>query len=102
MLPCKGLNRDVEVSLEFTQVDATLTIVLSPNLQFAKIASQTGLEFYLVNKQKRQRHSTSQICGNAEQRYILLCSVARHFQDTASEKVECLQHRRSLTQRGTV
>lgn len=40
MLPCKGLNRDVEVSLEFTQVDATLTIVLSPNLQFAKIASQ--------------------------------------------------------------
>lgn len=33
---------------------------------------------------------------NAEQRYISLCSVARHFQDTASEKVERLQHRQSL------
>lgn len=54
------------------------------------------MELYLANKQKKQRHSTSQICANAEQRYILLCSVARHFQDTASEKVERLQHRHSL------
>lgn len=49
-----------------------------------------------MNKQKKQRHSTSQICANAEQRYILLRSVARHFQDTASEKAELLQHRHSL------
>lgn len=65
MLPWKGLNRDVEVSFEFTQADATLTIVLSPNLQFAK---------------------------NSILDWNGALSCLRHFQDTASEKVERLQH----------